>query len=155
MYAIFLQTSTLVCPLVHVGWPGLHHVHERMYGLCEDFDEGDRVEFEIEEPQRGRKGRQAINVSVLESSASFRGQGIWPPNPGDRHCTDCGFTNLERNGKCAKCHRIHSRRRSRSRSRKKCRRRCVSGVAIGKQNRSNSLNANTLFRKSNNELVIL
>ena len=88
------------------------------YGLAE----GDRVEFEIEEPQRGRKGRQAINVSVLESSASFRSQRIWTPKPGDWHCLDCGFTIFERNEKCAKCHRIHSRRRSRSRSRRKCRR---------------------------------
>ena len=30
------------------------------YGLAE----GDRVEFEIEEPQRWRKGRQAINVKI-------------------------------------------------------------------------------------------
>ena len=30
------------------------------YGLAE----GDRVEVEIEEPQRGRKGRQAINVKI-------------------------------------------------------------------------------------------
>ena len=30
------------------------------YGLAE----GDRVEFEIEEPQRGRKGRQTINVKI-------------------------------------------------------------------------------------------
>ena len=84
--------------------------------------EGDRVKFEIEERQRGCKGRQAIKVSVLESSASFRGQRIWTPKPADWHCTDCGFTNSERNEKCAKCHRNHSRRRSRSRSRNKCRR---------------------------------
>ena len=75
-FACVLQPPNETVKVVRVG--GVRHTHDsppdetecvQTYSLAE----GDRVEFEIQEPQRGRKGRQAINVSVLESSASFRG----------------------------------------------------------------------------------
>ena len=63
-FACVLQPPNETVKVVRVG--GVRHTHDsppdetecvQTYSLAE----GDRVEFEIQEPQRGRKGRQAIS----------------------------------------------------------------------------------------------
>lgn len=126
---------------------------------------GDKVEFDVEEPQAGKKSAQAINAELIEtvgrspSGSRSPDRGRPPPRaknvefrPGDWDCTRCDFHNFARNTDCMKCgarksggglgrgrsRSKDSRRKSparRSRSRRRSRRRSPSR---GSQSRSRS-----------------
>ncbi|CAE8581215.1 unnamed protein product, partial [Polarella glacialis] len=87
---------------------------------------GDRIAFEIEEPQGGKKSQQAINVEVLDMkrsrspsrrrsrSRSRSRRRSSPPRrstkpaekerrPGDWDCPKCGDLQFARNAECRKC----------------------------------------------------
>eukprot|EP00434_Breviolum_minutum_P006806 symbB.v1.2.006000.t1/scaffold338.1/size227548/2 len=88
---------------------------------------GDRIAFDVEEPQGSKKSMQAVNVDIIElvkrsrspsrrrsrsrgnrgrGRSRSRGRGNTRPNEqraGDWECPKCGFYNFARNNECRGC----------------------------------------------------
>eukprot|EP00931_Biecheleriopsis_adriatica_P046121 TRINITY_DN2646_c0_g1_i1.p1 TRINITY_DN2646_c0_g1~~TRINITY_DN2646_c0_g1_i1.p1 ORF type:complete len:194 (+),score=17.97 TRINITY_DN2646_c0_g1_i1:121-702(+) len=99
---------------------------------------GDRISFDIQEPQDGKKSHQAVNIEVIElvkrsrspsrrrsrSRRSPRGFGRpATTREGDWECSKCGEYNFARNIECRKCRAPKPRGDSRGRGRSPSRRR--------------------------------
>merc|ERR1719436_798432 len=112
----FVSCTTSNMPDLFLHAEYFNQLDQRNRAKTRGLRRGDKVEFDVEEPQAGKRSAQAVNAELVESvrrspSASRspqRGRGAAPRpqivfRAGDWDCPSCDFHNFARNTSCMKC----------------------------------------------------
>jgi len=115
----FVSCTSCDRPDLFIHAEYFENLEQRQKAKTRGLRRGDKIEFEVEEPQAGKKSGQAVHATLIEavrrspsgSRSRSRGRGRDPPRqprpniefrPGDWEC-QCGFHNFAKNTFCMKC----------------------------------------------------